>query len=579
MSEFKLLGDHEPDALVAFGGAGNKTAAELLIDAGRVSRLLPPASVDSHVLLVFEHDRYAMAAALLGSLDRGHAVALPPNTRRDSVLAIQQRSDTAFVLHDTDAGFPLNVVEELSSPVAADSKQLTLSAPLVPGSGVIATVFTSGTTGAPTPCPKTSTQLLGEAHSLGLAFDVGRDDRIVGAVAPGHIYGLLFTILLPLMRGAAFSRDTPFHGEAVARCVEEAKARVLVTVPVQLRALASVRGGSFASLRRVFSSTGPLPEAVAREFHQQHGLRVTEILGSSETGGIASRTRGGDQLDRWRPFAEVKVSVSNSGQLEVDSPFVDPGVARPFETADLIELDQDGSFTHLGRADGIVKIGGRRVSVSEVEESIRDQPGIEDAAVIAVPAEGGRGQRLLAAVVPEGFDLESLRGGLLEKWEPTCLPRRILGVNALPKEANGKIQRDRLYRLFGLGPDGAPVNWTLEWGEPKVEVLDERESFEISVRVPEDYAWFEGHFELFPVLAGAAQLKDLILPIVERAFPELGDVESMSRIKFSGRITPGNTLTVGVARGPRKQRIEFQIIKADEVCSTGILVLAYKSAS
>lgn len=574
MSEFMLLGNHEPDTLVAFGGAGNKSAADLLADAAKVSRALPPAFDGSHVLLVFENDRYAMAAAMIGALDRGHAVALPPNTRRDSVLAIHERPDTAIVLHDTDAGFPIGISEILGNGDAVDAGQVSLASPIVPGAGTIATVFTSGTTGPATPWQKTNEQLLGEAHALGVAFDIRKDDRIVGAVAPGHIYGLLFTMLLPLMRGAAFSRETPFHAEAVAQYVDKGDATVLVTVPVQLRALASVQAGSFSSLRRVFSSTGPLPEPVALEFRERHALDVTEILGSTETGGIASRSRGGNGLDRWQPFKEVSVSVSGDGQLEVDSPFIDPNVDRPFETADLVELHEDGTFTHLGRADGIVKIGGRRVSIADVEDSIRQQEQIDDVAVVAVPAEGGRGHQLLAVVVPPSFDADALRRALLEKWEPTCLPRRILGAEVLPKEANGKIERTELLRMFGLGPEGCPPNWNLVWGEPKVDRTPERESYEVSVRVPEDYAWFEGHFDRFPVLAGATQLKELILPTVERGFPELGDVETMSRIKFSGRITPGDSLTVRVARGAKRQRVEFEIRKSTELCAKGVLDLS-----
>ncbi len=589
MPAFELLGDHDPDTIVAFGGAGTKTAADLLSDAARISRALPPAYDDSQVLLVFEKDRYAMAAALLAALDRGHAVALPPNARRDSVLAVHERPETAIVLHDTEAGFPLNALDLLGSDrrkrmtgVGETVEEASLSAPIVPPAGVIATVFTSGTTGPITAWRKTSAELLGEADGLARAFDVTRGDRIVGAVAPGHIYGLLFTILLPLMRGAAFSRETPHHASAVVHCVEAHRASILVTVPVQLRALGASGAGSLARLRRVFSSTGPLPNAVAQAFEERHGLAVTEILGSTETGGIAWRTRGVDDSESWRPFPGVQVSVGETGRLCVDSPFLHADLPRPFETGDLIELVPDGGFIHLGRADGVVKIGGRRVRVQEVEDCIRKSVGVEEASVLAVPAPGGRGHRLLAAVVPgvgvvETAEAEAafqakLKTALLEKFDPTCLPRRILCVDALPKEANGKVPRDRLLRLFGLRTDGRPANWTLSWGEPD-RLEGDSEGLSCSVDVPSDYAWFEGHFEDYPVLAGAVQLKELILPMVARAFPELGRVESMSRIKFTGRIVPGDRLLVRVERRTKKRRVAFEIHKNGQTCSRGILTL------
>jgi len=584
---FELLGMHHPDSLVAFGGAGSKTASDLLADAARVSRALPAATANSHVLLVFENDRYAMAAALLGALDCGHAVALPSSARRDSIMTVRARPETVAIVHDTHAGIPISFAGLMEAGTEAEGvhggERSPLSSPILVGPGLIATVFTSGTMGPMTPWQKTSAELLGEAQTLGSTFDVEPGSKIVGTVSPGHIYGLLFTILLPLMRGAGFSRDTPHHAEAIAHCVRQNDANILVTVPVQLRAMAALPEGSLPSLQRVFSSTGPLPEVVADSFATRFDLPVTEIFGSTETGGIASRVRQAGDGAKWRPLDGVEISRTADGKLEVDSPFVNSGLRRPFETADLVEIHADGCFTHLGRADGIVKIGGRRVALLEVEECLRQQSDVQDAAVVAVPAEGGRGHQLLAAIVPasnEAFELATkLREALREKFEPSCLPKRILSVDAIPKDENGKVPRDRLLRLFDLNVDGQPVNWKLEWGKPTKGHAKGRESFEISARIPEDYAWFEGHYENFPVLAGAVQLKEFILPTVSRAFPELGSVLSMSRIKFSSRIVPGDEVCVRVDRGARLGRVQFEIRKFSEICSRGVLVLSEESST
>lgn len=282
---FELLGRHRFDSIVAFGGAGDKTALDLLTDAARISRALPPAFESSQALLVFERDRYAMAAAFLGALDRGHSVALAPSGRRDAVLAMNDLPETAIVIHDTDAGLPISIAGLIDSTNREEDDPHPLASPIVPHAGVIAAVFTSGTTGAMTKWPKTRAELLGEAQALGELFHVKPGDKIVGTVPPGHIYGLLFTIILPLMRGAAFSRDTPLHSESVAQCVRQNVANILVTTPVQLRSLAALPVGSLADLERVFSSTGPLPDSVARSFSERFQLPVTEILGSTETGG------------------------------------------------------------------------------------------------------------------------------------------------------------------------------------------------------------------------------------------------------------------------------------------------------
>jgi acyl-coenzyme A synthetase/AMP-(fatty) acid ligase len=325
MTALELLAHHAPDQLVAFGGAGEKTASDLLADAARISAGLPEPTDGSHILLMLEDDRYAIAASLLGILHRGHAVALPPNMRRDSILALHDRPETVAAVHDSEAGIPFRIDELLDQGKAARP----LSAPFTSSAKCMATVFTSGTTGPIQGWPKGCDELLGEAHMLARVFGIRPGDRIVGTVAAGHIYGLLFTVLLPLASGAAFSRETPHHAEAIAQCVLRNEASVLVTVPVGLRAFAALAPHAFPTIRRVFSSTGPLPASVASDFRERHDHTVTEILGSTETGGIAWRERCGgtpDHDERWTPLEGVVLSTvgtkDEERRLRVDSPFI-----------------------------------------------------------------------------------------------------------------------------------------------------------------------------------------------------------------------------------------------------------------
>lgn len=567
MSAFDLLARHASDTPVAFGAAGIRTAGELLADAARVARALPEASPGSHVLLVSGGDRYAIAAALLGALARGHAVALPPNLRRESIFAVRSRPETVAVLHDTDAGTPLRLEALLATPDGGPP----LDAPFVPRSGVLATVFTSGSTGPMLAAPKTAAALFGEAHALARTFGVGPGDRIVGSVPPVHIYGLLFTLLLPLAAGAAFARETPHHAEAIAHCVRSHGATRLVTVPVQLRALAGLRAGALAGLRQVVSSTGPLPDGVARDFRERHGLAVDEIFGSTETGGIARRTRSAEPPEPWTPFEGVRVSQAEEGRLAVDSEFLDETLARPFVTGDLVELEVDGRFRHLGRADGIVKIAGRRVALQEVEDALRRQPGVEDAAVVAVAADAGRGHQLLVAVSPADVDPAALRAALLERFEPSCLPRRLVAIDVIPREENGKLQRARVLRVFGLSPDERPLELALAFEPFELAREGARWRVRADVRLPAEWDAFDGHFEGYPVLAGALQLKELVLPVARRAFPELGPVCSLSRVKFSGRILPEEALSIELERESASPRVRFEIRRGGETCSSGVV--------
>src|SRR5690606_22887133 len=146
-----------------------------------------------------------------------------------------------------------------------------------------------------------------------------------------------------------------------------------------LRGLGRVEPDRLARLQRVISSTAPLPDETAAAFVAQHAVDVTEVLGSSETGGIAWRTRSTSAS--WSPLPEVAVDVDADGRLVVASPFVHAAVARPFVSEHLATLTEDGTFEHRGRVDGIVKVGGLRVSLPAMQAAISAIDGVDDAAV------------------------------------------------------------------------------------------------------------------------------------------------------------------------------------------------------
>ncbi len=574
-SSFTLLEHHSPNDPVAFGALGDRSARQLVADAARISAALPPAMPDSHIELVFDQDRYALAATLLAALDLGHAVALPPNTRPESILALEARDEVLMIAHDLDSGRGLDV-----RTLLADGTEATEDDPdafllrRFDADTRIATVFTSGTTGPMSAWPKSARQLIGEAHGLGRNFGIDRGARIVPTVSPGHIYGLLFGVLLPLSRGGAFVRETPLHAESIARTLAENDANVLVSVPVQLRALAGSTNVDLSTITRTVSSTGPLPDSVAGAFHARHGLEITEIIGSTETGGFASRQRGADPAGPFTPFPEATITVDGDGRLCVDSPYVDakqPDDPSPFVTGDLAELLEDGRFVHQGRADGIVKIAGHRVSLAQVEAVLRERPEIEDAAAFAVPDDRGRGHRLLVAICPATIEAATVRSLLAERLENAALPRRIVACDALPREANGKLQRRRLHQLFDLDEEGLPSNYALDWEAPRHTEADGTEIFERRAHLPKDSAWFDGHFEGYPVLAGAIQLKTLIVPAIEAAFPDLGPVRRMTRLRWNERILPGDTIDIRLERRARDSVVRCVIEREGRTCTSGTL--------
>lgn len=397
--------------------------------------------------LVFCRDRYCMAVGLMACWARGLEPTLPPNGLVETIRAVSNLSSCDGILHDQNGlpGLDLTAIGDCEGSAGVASMQARYeesigrrdSRPLV-------TIFSSGTTGAPVPFRKTALQLLGEAEMLVETFGLAADARVLATAPPHHIYGLLFGVLVPMVGGGAFVRDTPLHAEPLSSLVERCGANVLCAVPPHLEGLNVLADGALAGLGKVFCSGGKLGASVAGMMRAKFGLAVTEVFGSSETGGIAWRIAG--RQEEWTPLPGVSASRDEEGALLVDSPFVDN--ERPYRTRDRVEMAEAGRFRHLGRIDAIVKVGGERVSLTEIEQCLREVDGVLDAAVLAVEDAGPRGHELCAVVVAPDVGAGDIRKALRARLDPIAIPRRIKMVDTLPRNATGKLPRRDLLALF-----------------------------------------------------------------------------------------------------------------------------------
>lgn len=444
-----LLSRHAARDRIATG-AEPRTAGELLADVRAIARALPPAPRGAEVVLVC-HDRYLFTAAMLACIEQGLVVALPPNAQPEMVRELRRSSAAVTVLHDQPGMLGLDVRALVDrSPhapgVGTDAAQpLFASLAPLPFDRPIVVVHTSGTTGVPMRCAKTAGQLIGEATVLRDTFGIVPGTPLLATVPPHHVYGLLFGVLVPLVSGASFTRETVLHAEPLAALARRDSSRILVSVPAHLRGMRLLEPGTFPALERIFSSGAPLPRETAEALHARLGWRITEALGSSETGGIAFRN-GPDAS--WALFEGVSVDIDDEGRMLVDSPFLDPSGARPFVSGDRIEVLADGTFRLLGRADGVIKVGGTRISLSELEHRLLAIEGIDDAAVLSVEVGGSRGVEVWAVLVGRGHDAASIRKALVPFLDPVVIPRRVRFVDGLPRDANGKVRRSALRAFF-----------------------------------------------------------------------------------------------------------------------------------
>jgi acyl-coenzyme A synthetase/AMP-(fatty) acid ligase len=403
------------------------------------------------VIAVTGEDRLEYAGAFLAAWAGGPKVLVP---YASSCTVLAQAAQVVPFSRVLGAGelpetlTPLSVTpfgaKDASSPPPGSLGSGPGRAPEEPLWGL----YTGGSTGKRQVWWKSAANLLGEAEMLRHRFGVSKGDVILATVLPNHIYGFLFSVLLPLVSGARVLRNAPFYPEQVVSALEESGATVLVSVPAHYRALRDA-GGLGRSLRLAFSSAAPLDAEDARSFYATTGVAVTEVYGSTETGGIAVRRQAAGE-EAWTPFDPVSWRIQDD-VLCVDSPFLSRELERlkegGFMTGDRAALAPDGQhFLLLGRCDGVVKVAGIRVDLRHVEERLRALPGVEDACVVAREVPGVRGQGLIALVVGD-IQPTSVRRQLGAELAAAAVPRVILRVDAIPVGRNGKRERETMLQL------------------------------------------------------------------------------------------------------------------------------------
>lgn len=548
----------EPDAPFALGEAA-RSWRDLLADAEALSRSLAidtrhtadTASAGTEVMVACA-DRYLCAVALLAVWRGGRIAALPPNGRPETIDRLCAERGIPLILHDGGGDGGVDVRTRLGDASGAgDGPE---PPPAFAPDRLLASVYTSGSTGAPLRCPKTAAQLCGEAALLVRLWELGPGTRVLATVPPHHLYGLLFGVMVPFMGGGAVVRTTPLHATTIAAQATDHRVNVVVSVPAHLHAVATLAAGALPPLARIFSSGAPLDAATAAGIAAAAGIPVTEVLGSSETGGIAWRQSGGPERDQngWQAFPGVSVEPDEDGTMRIRSPFAATDPKEWIRGADRIRARPDGRFDLLGRTDGVVKIGGSRVALAEVERALRDIPGVADAAVVSVDTPSARQHELWAAVVAPTLTVATLRQALLRRLDPIGVPRRFRIVAALPREENGKLVRARLLALFDETA-GAP------------ERPEERT---IAITIPRDWHFFRGHFDGFPVLAAVVQLNEIVLRELRACWPAHRHLRRITALKFRKPIGPGDVLELALVRTP-PARVAFELRRGTTVASSG----------
>ncbi|OEU58445.1 MAG: hypothetical protein BA862_07465 [Desulfobulbaceae bacterium S3730MH12] len=384
-----------------------------------------------------------MAAALLASLGGGPALLLPYAFSAGALDKMHQETGFTTAVSDLDREFPKGV--EVICPQFTKTAEAPINTHTLPRSELLK-IFTGGSTGSPQIWLKTSENIFSEGFFLANRYKITEQDCILATIPPYHIYGLLFSIVLPLVSSASVVEEVPSFPGEITRAAQDNKVTILASVPAHYRALRDKK----ISLRLAVSSAGMLDAKDNETFSQLNRAGIEEIYGSTETGGIATRNRFlGEKY--FTPFTTIEWKIINH-RLAVRSPYISPDLpvdTEGFFTAnDRVEAEETDKFSLQGRIDAVTKVGGKRVDLEEISTLIKGESDVDDCVALALPEKGGREHRIGVLIQGHRVEPKMIKKSLVNALEPYAMPRRIKVVDRIPVNKNGKYDWRTIARLL-----------------------------------------------------------------------------------------------------------------------------------
>lgn len=429
-----LLAHATLDEVLAWRQGRTFSVAEFLAAVEAVASRLPTKRYAINLCQDRYHFLIGFAAALLA-----RQTSLFPTCRATGALAqLCGRYPEAYVLTDNGdvpAGMP--TLDVRPCVMAAPSCHRI---PIIPSEQVAAVVFTSGSSGAPRAHAKTWGSLVMGAEALGRRFrlETGTPRVAVGTVPAQHMYGLETTIMLPIQRGWSIHAGHPTLPADMRAALRGLTMPVwLMTTPVHLRAYVGQETG-LAGVEGVISATMPLTRALAEKAERLWRVPVYEIYGCTEGGVIGTRrTTMGEQ---WSLCRGLRL------RQDGDAAWVSGGhVGQELRLADRITVHSDDQFLLHGPGYDLVKIAGKRASLAALNAALLRIDGVVDGAFYW-PGEGRNAiGRLTAFVVAPRLSKTAILAALRTSIDPVFLPRPLHLVEALPRNAMGKLPREQLH--------------------------------------------------------------------------------------------------------------------------------------
>jgi len=323
-------------------------------------------------------------------------------------------------------------------------------------------LFTSGSEGTPKGVVLSHANLLANRHQLAARIDFNATDIVFNALPVFHSFGLTGGMLLPVLSGIkTFLYPSPLHYRIVPALIYDSNATIMFGTDTFLAGYGRVAHPyDFYSMRYVFAGAEKLKDETRKTWMDKFGLRILEGYGSTETSpaltintpmhhkpGTVGRFLPGIeyQLEAVPGLDEGKRLVVSGpnvmlGYLKTDNPGVlEKPEDQRYDTGDIVDVDEAGFVTILGRAKRFAKIAGEMVSLTAVEASAAEIWPDNNHAVISVE-DARKGEQLILMTDRSDADRKALLKHAKENAiAELMVPRTIYVVDQIPLLGTGKV--------------------------------------------------------------------------------------------------------------------------------------------
>jgi malonyl-CoA/methylmalonyl-CoA synthetase len=352
-----------------------------------------------------------------------------------------------------------------------------LDGPRATPAGDAMMLYTSGTTGRPKGAVIAHDNITNQAAVLAHHWGFSADDVLLHVLPLHHMHGLCIALLTAMCAGASTRMLPAWDAREVWRAL--ADSTVFMAVPTMYAKLLAHfdaarddERAAFAAgargLRLAASGSAALPVPIAERWRAIAGSIPLERFGMTEIGvGLSNPLDPTLRRAGCVGFPPASVEARIVGEDGVDAPVGELWIRGPsvfrgyhgrpdatreafaeggwFRTGDTVTRDEAGSYKILGRTSvDILKSGGYKLSALEIEGVLLEHPGVAEVAVVGVPDDTW-GERVVACVVPRGaLEAEALRAFAKQKLASYKCPKEVRLVDALPRNAMGKVQKPAL---------------------------------------------------------------------------------------------------------------------------------------